>query len=75
MKLNINDTISWSSAIGNLKGVIINISLSLNAAKRVVPWIDIKTIDKRGYIYTVRLCGADENLKMMRVAKVEVETV
>jgi len=75
MNLNINDAVSWSSSAGNLEGVIINICLNLNAADKVVPWIDIACLNKEGRVYSVRLCGTDQNLKMMRVAKIETETV
>jgi hypothetical protein len=75
MNLNINDTVSWSSAAGALEGVITNICLNLNAANQIVPWIDIQTINKQGRMFMTRLCATDQNLKMMRVAKVEVETV
>lgn len=66
MKLSINDKVTWSSAAGQLTGVITNIVLDLNAARKVVPWIDVKT-DKT----TVRLCATDSNLIMMRVQLVD----
>jgi len=75
MNLNINDTVSWSSAAGNLEGVITNICLNLNAAEQTVPWIDIQVINKQGRAYSVRLCATHQNLKMMRVTKLETETV
>ena len=75
MNLNINDTVTWSCAAGNLTGVIANICLNLNAADQTVPWIDIKVINDQGRAYGVRLCATESNLKMMRVAKVETETV
>jgi hypothetical protein len=62
MKLSINDNVTWSSAAGQLTGVIVNMVLDLNAAKKIVPWIDIKTNKT-----TVRLCATDSNLKMMKV--------
>lgn len=66
MKLQMNDTVTWSSAAGQLTGVITNVVLDLNAARKVVPWIDIKT-DKT----TVRLCATDSNLIMMKVQLVD----
>ena len=75
MNLNINDAISWTSAAGNLEGVITNISLNLNAANQTVPWIDILVGQIAGHDYSVRLCATHQNLKAMRVTKVEVETV
>ena len=72
---NINDTVSWSSAAGNLEGVITNICLSLNAANKIVPWIDVTLGQIAGHDYSVRLCATHQNLNAMRVAKVEVETV
>jgi trehalose/maltose hydrolase-like predicted phosphorylase len=74
-QFSVNDTVSWSSAAGNLEGVITNICLSLNAANQIVPWIDIKAINEQGRAYSVRLCATHGNLNAMRVAKVEVETV
>jgi len=49
MNLNVNDMIIWSSAAGDQTGVITNITLNLNAADKVVPWIDVKsfTVDGR----------------------------
>ena len=70
MNLNINDTVSWSCSAGNLKGVITNICLNLNAATQTVPWIDIKVINKQGRAYSVRLCGTQQNLTMMKVSKI-----
>jgi hypothetical protein len=76
MNLNINDTVSWSCAAGNLEGVITNICLNLNAAEQTVPWIDIAVIGQvTGHVYSVRLCATHSNLKMMRVTKIETETV
>jgi hypothetical protein len=79
MNLNINDTVSWSSAAGNLTGYISNIYLNLNAANQVVPWIDITCFNDKGRVYTVRtvrLCGTEQNLKAMHVTKVfDTETV
>jgi hypothetical protein len=74
-QFSVNDTVSWSSAAGNLEGVITNITLSLNAANQIVPWIDITCLNDKGREYTVRLCATHQNLNAMRVAKVEVETV
>ena len=75
MNLNINDNIYWSSAAGALEGVITNITLNLNAANQVVPWIDVKIDEINGHDISVRLCATHNNLKMMRVAKLETETV
>ena len=73
--LNINDTISWSSAAGNLEGVITNICLNLNAANQIVPWIDVTLGQVAGHDYSVRLCATHGNIKMMRIAKLETETI
>jgi hypothetical protein len=71
MKLQINNNVTWSSAAGQLSGTIVNIVLDLNAAGKVVPWIDIKTERT-----TVRLCATDSNLIMMNVQLVsEVENL
>jgi hypothetical protein len=75
MNLNINDTVSWTSAAGDLEGVITNITLNLNAANQVVPWIDILVGQIAGHDYSVCLCATHSNLKMMRVAKLNTETV
>jgi hypothetical protein len=64
MKLAINDTITWSSAAGQLVGKITNIVLSENAAGDTVPWLDVKIEGKN----SVRLCGIDMNLKMLKVS-------
>jgi hypothetical protein len=74
-QFSVNDTVSWSSAAGNLEGVITNITLSLNAANQIVPWIDIKVGEVNGHDVSIRLCATHQNLNAMRVAKVEVETV
>ena len=64
MKLEIRNKIKWVSAAGELNGEIVNIVLSLNAAGKVVPWIDIRPT---GCVQIVRLCGTDDYLKQMRV--------
>jgi hypothetical protein len=64
MKLEIGNKITWVSAAGKLHGTIKNIVLSLNAAGKVVPWIDVVYGDDCG----VRLCATDSNLKQMKVA-------
>ena len=65
MKLEIGTKITWISRAGKLNGTISNIVLSLNAAGKVVPWIDIK---QPGRAQIVRLCATDEYLKQMKVA-------
>ena len=72
MNLNINDTVTWSSAAGDMEGVITNICLSQNAALQTVPWMDIKVGQIAGHDYSVRLCATNLNLRMMRVTKVEL---
>jgi hypothetical protein len=74
MNLNIDDTVTWSCAAGDMEGVITNICLNLNAADQTVPWIDIQAINKQGWMFSTRLCATEQNLKMMRVAKVELAT-
>lgn len=64
MKLEIGNKITWVSAAGKLHGTIKNIVLSLNAADKVVPWIDVVYGDNR----CARLCAIDSNLKMLKVA-------
>jgi hypothetical protein len=64
MKLEIGTKITWVSAAGKLNGTIKNIVLSLNAADKVVPWIDVVYGKNNG----VRLCATDSNLKMLKVA-------
>ena len=75
MNLNVNDTVSWSCAAGELEGVITNICLNLNAANQTVPWIDILVGQIAGHDYSVRMCATHQNLKAMRVTKLETETV
>ena len=75
MNLNINDTVTWSSAAGDMEGVITNICLSQNAALQTVPWMDIKVGQIAGHDYSVRLCATNLNLRMMRVTKLETKTV
>jgi hypothetical protein len=64
MKLEIGTKITWVSRAGKLDGEIVNIVLSLNAAGKVVPWIDIKSLGRS----TTRLCATDSYLKQMKVA-------
>jgi hypothetical protein len=64
MKLEIGTKITWVSAAGKLNGEIVNIVLSLNAAGKVVPWIDIKSPCRS----STRLCASDSYLKQMKVA-------
>jgi hypothetical protein len=49
--------------------------LSLNAANKIVPWIDVTLGQIAGHDYSVRLCATHQNLNAMRVAKLETETV
>ena len=65
MKLEIGTRITWVSAAGKLHGEITNVVLSLNAAGKVVPWIDIRPKNR---VQLVRLCGTDSYLKQMKVA-------
>ena len=65
MKLDIGTKVKWVSAAGKMKGEIVNIVLSLNAAGKVVPWIDIRPTNR---VQIVRLCGTDDYLKQMKVA-------
>jgi hypothetical protein len=65
MKIQIKDTVTWKCAVGELTGTVVNIVLDLNAARKIVPWIDVKT-DRT----TIRLCATDMNLKMMSVVKI-----
>jgi len=75
MNLNINDAISWTSAAGSLSGYITNICLNLNAANQIVAWIDVASFNDAGRECIVRLCATESNLKAMRVAKLNAETV
>jgi len=65
MRIQLNDKVTWKCLAGQLSGTVVNILLDLNAAEKVVPWIDIKT-DRT----TVRLCATDSNLQMMSVVKI-----
>ncbi len=65
MRIQLNDKVTWKCLAGQLSGTVVNILLDLNAAEKVVPWIDIKT--ERN---TVRLCATDSNLQMMSVVKI-----
>ena len=68
MQLQINDSVTWRSAAGLLRGKIINIVLSENGYGHTVPWIDIKTNRT-----VVRLCATKENLSMMCVNKINTD--
>ena len=70
MKLEIGNKIKWVSAAGKMNGKIVNIVLNLNAAGKVIPWIDIRPT---GCVRIVRLCGTDDYLKQMKVAHNEQE--
>ena len=65
MRIQLNDKVTWKCLAGQLSGTVVNILLDLNAAEKVVPWIDIKT--ERN---TVRLCATDSNLMLMSVVKI-----
>ena len=64
MKLEIGTQITWTSRAGKLNGQIVNVVLSLNAAGKIVPWIDIRP---EGRAQLVRLCATDSYLKQMKV--------
>ncbi len=65
MELKVGNKITWKSAAGVLKGIIFNISLSDNAENKTTAWIDVSLGAN-----SVRLCGNDNYLKMMRVEKI-----
>lgn len=64
MKLEIGNRISWKCALGDLKGMVDNIVLDLNAANEMVPWLVIKLAGTKS---KMRLCATESNLKMMKV--------
>jgi len=64
--VQIGDRVRWTSSAGVHRGEIVNMCLALNSAGTLVPWIDIKYTNFRGLVKTVRLCGSDEHLKMLR---------
>jgi hypothetical protein len=64
LKLEIGNKIRWVSAAGELDGEIVNIVLSLNAAGKVVPWIDVLPTGRAQF---VRLCATHDYLKQMKV--------
>jgi hypothetical protein len=73
MNIEIGTKIGFSSAAGYKEGVIKAISISPSASGQLVPWIDVEvaiTKDKR-VTNTVRLCGSDDYLKMMKVRSVQ----
>ena len=67
MKLCVNDKVIWECAAGIKSGKIIDMELSLNAAKQVVPWLFVRDSE---YKITC-LCATDENLKMLGVKKLK----
>lgn len=62
MEFYVGNKVRWSSAAGVLTGSIVNISLSPASSGKLTPWVNVKITDGR----TVRLCGTDEYLKMMK---------
>jgi hypothetical protein len=71
--LNVGDDVSWVSAAGHLRGKIVGICISLNAAYKLVPWITIeRTVvrpDGRSIQVRTRMCATDSNLHCMRVTR------
>jgi hypothetical protein len=72
MKLEIGDKIKWVSAAGKIDGKIDKIVLGLNAAGKLIPWLDITLT---GRAQTVRLCATDDYLKQLKVEKLELVKV
>lgn len=74
MRIKINDTIKYSSAAGNLTARVANIVLDLNAAGKVIPWLDLAIIEEYAGILSertgTRLCATDGYLKQMKVVVV-----
>ena len=64
MKLEIGSKISWKCAFGDLKGVIDNIVMDMNAAGNIIPWL---VITPEGYTSNLRLAYTDDNMAMMKV--------
>ena len=80
MKLEIGNNVKWVSAADrNLRlagitaqvreGVITNIVLDLNAAKKTIPWMIVEHSDGR----KTKMCATDDYLKMMKVEVVDKE--
>lgn len=69
MKISIGDMVRWTSKAGVLTGKVDIISLDLNAAGEVIPWMTIRNISPIGYS-AVRLCATDGYLKQMKVTVV-----
>ena len=64
--LSVNDKIKWKSGAGEHSGIIKEISLYLNGKRELIPFLVIN-IDNGS---SVRMCGVDGYLKMMRVEKI-----
>ena len=64
MELKVGDKITWQSAAGSLTGTIFNVSISKSAANLMTAWIDISLGS-----YSIRLCGTDSYIKMMKITK------
>ena len=63
--VRIGDRVRWTSAAGVLRGEVVNMCLALNSAGTLAPWVDVKYINFRGLVKTVRLCGSDSALKAL----------
>jgi hypothetical protein len=64
--VRIGDRVRWTSAAGVQRGEVVSMCLALNSAGTLVPWVDIQYTNFRGLVKTIRLCGSDDHLKMLR---------
>lgn len=69
LKIEVGNVITWSSAAGNLIGVVKSIQLGPNALKETCPWMIIENVknQENSSLSNTLLCGNHNYLKSMKV--------
>jgi len=69
LKIEVGTRIAWSSAAGNLTGVVKSIQLSPNALEEVCPWMIIENVknEENSLMSDTMMSGNHSYLKSMKV--------
>lgn len=69
-KISRGARVTWSSAAGNLTGIVKDIEIDLNAAKEMIPWMtvtNIRNLTENTECRDLMLCATDGYMKMMKM--------
>jgi hypothetical protein len=61
----IGDRVRYESAAGTIRGEVVGVYLSMNAAGTLIPWLQIsRIVNNKNDV--VSIAGTEDNLKMMQ---------